>query len=83
MAIDRPTITVGIFLNVRDAITPLRPREPLGPDLRMFLDMIVDANEKIVSRHPDHLLPRLKLPCHAEAKPKHLDQREILRCRSG
>src|SRR5712692_1465036 len=58
-----------------NAIAPLRPREPLGPDLRVFLDMIVDANEGIVLCHPDHLLLlRLKLTCHAEAKPKHLDQ---------
>ena len=25
---------------------PVRPREPLGPNLRMFLDIIVDAEKK-------------------------------------
>ena len=49
-----------------NAIAPLRPREPLGPNLRMFLDMIVDANKEIVRRYI------LTIARDIEAKSKNL-----------
>ncbi len=36
---------------MRDTITPLRLRQALGPDLRMFLDVVVNTDESILQFH--------------------------------
>jgi hypothetical protein len=52
MTVNGPAIfAVRAFLDMWNAIAPLRLREPLRPHVRMLLNMFVNADKKILSCH--------------------------------
>ena len=50
--IDHPALrAIRLGSDMRNTIAPLRPRQALGPDLRMFLDVVVYTDESILQFH--------------------------------
>ena len=50
--IDHPALgAVRLGSDMGHTITPLRPRQALRPDLRMFLDVVVYTDESILQFH--------------------------------
>jgi hypothetical protein len=52
LSVNHPALgAIGLTLDVRDALAPLRLRHALRPDLRVLLDVIVGADESVFEFH--------------------------------